>query len=153
MSIRKIKKNKEFSSIYNKSKKVYTRYAIIFISENSSNNEPRFGFVASRKTGNAVRRNRIRGLFREFVRENKDKMKKGADYIFVGKSVLKDKIDTLKYEDIKKNMMKVINKWKIYFCTQLKFTRRFFQEPSGGDAVFIRPVLNMPDRPSQNTEV
>lgn len=110
MSIRKIKKNKEFSSIYNKSKKVYTRYAIIFISENNSNNEPRFGFVASRKTGNAVRRNRIRRLFREFVRENKDKMRKSADYIFVGKSVLKDKIDTLKYEDIKKDMMKVINK-------------------------------------------
>ena len=48
MKIDKIKNNKDFTSIYNNSKKVYTRYAIIFISENK-NKKQRFGFVASKK--------------------------------------------------------------------------------------------------------
>ena len=105
MSINKIKKSKDFSLIYNKSKKVHTKYAIIFIREN---NKQRFGFVASKKTGNAVQRNRIRRIFREFVKIHKDKFKKNTDYIFVGKSVLKEKIKKLKYKDIEKDINKVI---------------------------------------------
>ena len=88
---------------------MYTRYAIVFVSENK-NNMQRFGFVASKKTGNAVQRNRIKRLFREFVKNNKEKFKEGTDYIFVGKAVLKEKVGTLKYEDIERDMSKVIKK-------------------------------------------
>jgi len=49
-------------------------------------------------------------LFREFVKNNKEKFKEGTDYIFVGKAVLKEKLATLKYEDIEKDMLKVIKK-------------------------------------------
>ena len=107
MSINKIKKTKDFSLIYNKSKKMHTKYAIIFIKENI-NNEQRFGFVASKKTGNAVQRNRIKRIFKEFVKTHKDKFKKNTDYIFVGKSILKENIKTLKYKDIEKDINKVI---------------------------------------------
>ena len=109
MYINKIKKTKDFSIIYNKSKKVHTKYAIIFIKKNFKK-EQRFGFVASKKTGNAVQRNRIKRLFREFVKNNKEKFKEGTDYIFVGKAVLKEKLGTLKYEDIERDMSKVIKK-------------------------------------------
>ena len=107
MSINKIKKTKDFSLIYNKSKKMHTKYAIIFIKENI-NNEQRFGFVASKKTGNAVQRKRIKRIFKEFVKTHKDKFKKNTDYIFVGKSILKENIKTLKYKDIEKDISKVI---------------------------------------------
>ena len=107
MSINKIKKTKDFSLIYNKSKKMHTKYAIIFIKENI-NNEQRFGFVASKKTGNAVQRNRIKRIFKEFVKTHKDKFKKNTDYIFVGKSILKENKKTLKYKDIEKDISKVI---------------------------------------------
>ena len=103
--IDKLKRSKDFTTIYNKSRKVYTRYAIVFVSENK-NNMQRFGFVASKKTGNAVQRNRIKRLFREFVKNNKEKFKEGTDYIFVGKAVLKEKLASLKYEDIEKDMLK-----------------------------------------------
>ena len=98
MKIDKIKNNKDFTSIYNNSKKVYTRYAIIFISENK-NKKQRFGFVASKKTGNSVKRNRIKRLFKEFVRNNIEKFKNNSDYIFVGKAILKDNIANLTYKD------------------------------------------------------
>ena len=107
MSINKIKKSKDFSLIYNKSKKMHTKYAIIFIKENM-NNEQRFGFVASKKTGNAVQRNRIKRLFKEFVKTHKNKFRENTDYIFVGKSVLKENIKNLKYKDIEKDIIKVI---------------------------------------------
>ena len=107
MSIKKIKKTKDFSLIYNKSQKMHTKYAIIFIKENTSN-EQRFGFVASKKTGNAVQRNRIKRIFKEFVKIHKDKFNKNTDYIFVGKSILKENIKNLKYKDIEKDISKVI---------------------------------------------
>ena len=107
MQSERIKKNREFSFIYNNSKKVYTRYAIIFIKENNTN-QRRFGFVASKKTGNAVQRNRIKRLFKEFVKLNRTKLKENTDYIFVGKSNLKENIRSLKYKDIEKDMLKVI---------------------------------------------
>ena len=107
--IEKLKRSRDFTTIYNKSRKVYTRYAIVFVSENK-NNIQRFGFVASKKTGNAVQRNRIKRLFREFVKNNKENFKEGTDYIFVGKGILKEKLKTLKYNDIEKDMLKVIKR-------------------------------------------
>lgn len=109
MAINKIKKNREFTSIYNNSKKIYTRYIIIFVQENR-NNEQKFGFVASKKTGNAVQRNRIKRLLREFVRLNENKFKKNTNYIFVGKSILKEEICKLKYRDIEKDLIKGLRK-------------------------------------------
>ena len=112
--IEKLKRSRDFTTIYNKSRKVYTRYAIVFVSENK-NNMQRFGFVASKKTGNAVQRNRIKRIFKEFVKAHKDKFKKNTDYIFVGKSILKENIKTLKYKDIEKDISKVIKWWRKYY--------------------------------------
>ena len=111
MSIKKIKNSKEFSLVYNNSKKIYTKYAIVFV-RNNENEEQRFGFVASKKTGNAVQRNRIKRLFREFVKENgqNKKKKKNSDYVFVGKSILKENIKNIKYKDIEKDLLKVTRK-------------------------------------------
>lgn len=114
MSINKIKKSKDFSLIYNKSQKMHTKYAIIFIKKNI-NNEQRFGFVASKKTGNAAQRNRIKRIFKEFVKIHKNEFKKNTDYIFVGKSILKENIKKLKYKDIEKDIIKVIKQWKKYY--------------------------------------
>jgi len=97
---------KEYISAY-LDKKYYSNTQLF---EENKNNIQRFGFVASKKTGNAVQRNRIKRLFREFVKNNKEKFKEGTDYIFVGKAVLKEKLGTLKYEDIERDMSKVIKK-------------------------------------------
>ena len=66
-------------------------------------------FVASKKTGNAVQRNRIKRIFKEFVKIHKDKFRKNTDYVFVGKSILKDNLKNLKYGDIEKDIIKVVN--------------------------------------------
>ncbi len=106
MSINKIKKTKEFTQIYNNSKKIYTKYTIIFISHNKDNKK--FGFVASKKTGNAVNRNRIKRLFREVIKNNQDSLKEKTNYIIVGKAILKENIANLCYKDIEKDILKAL---------------------------------------------
>jgi len=46
----------------------------------------RFGFVAGKKAGNAVRRNRAKRLLREAVRQRLPKMVKGWDLVWIARS-------------------------------------------------------------------
>ena len=108
-----LKKEKEFSKVYQKGHKKHTKYVIIIFLKNNLN-EKRFGFVASKKTGNAVKRNRIKRLFREVVSLNYNKFKENYDYIIIGKAVLKDNIDSLKYDTMEKDILKGIIKWEKY---------------------------------------
>lgn len=105
----KLKKTKQFQKIYNKNFKIYTKYTIIFHLTNN-NSKSKFGFVASKKTGNAVKRNRIKRLLREIIRKNIDKFNPQKDYIIVGKSTLKE-ID-IKYIDLEKDLLTNIKKVK-----------------------------------------
>lgn len=105
----KLKKTKQFQDIYNKNLKIYTKYTIIFHS-NNKDNESKFGFVASKKTGKAVKRNRIKRLFREIVRLNLEKFNKNNNYIIVGKSNLKE-ID-ITYKKLEKDIIIGIKKIK-----------------------------------------
>ena len=45
---------------------------------------------------------------KEFLKIHKDKFRKNTDYVFVGKSILKDNLKNLKYGDIEKDIIKVV---------------------------------------------
>ena len=90
-----LKKNGEFQNIYNLGNKYFGSYSLIFFNKNKLEYS-RFGFVASKRVGKAFCRNRIKRLFREFVKENGQNLKKNSDYVFVGKSILKENIKNIK---------------------------------------------------------
>ena len=104
-----LKKNGEFQNIYNLGNKYFGSYSLIFFNKNKLEYS-RFGFVASKRVGKAFCRNRIKRLFREFVKENGQNLKKNSDYVFVGKSILKENIKNIKYKDIEKDLLKVTRK-------------------------------------------
>lgn len=104
----KIKKEKEFKYIYNKNK-LHTNYLIIFFAKNN-NNIKKFGFVTSKKVGNAVKRNRIRRILKEIIRLNED-LFKNYSFVFVAKSILKN-IENINYKILEQDLLKGIKKIK-----------------------------------------
>lgn len=107
-----LKKNGEFQNIYNLGNKYFGNYSLIFFNKNKLN-ESRFGFVASKKTGKAFCRNRIKRLFREYIRLNKNKFNNNYDIILVGKQKFGENIDKIKYEDIEKDLNRIFKLSKI----------------------------------------
>lgn len=102
-----IKKTNEFSLMYNKGAKIYTKYAIIFILKSQ---KQRFGFVTSKKIGNAVKRNRIRRIFRSIIRIDIEKFKKDYSYVFVAKKNCQDDFKLLNYAVLKEDILQGIKK-------------------------------------------
>lgn len=108
-----LKKNGEFQIIYNSGRKSFGYYSLIFFKRNDDNLK-RCGFVVSKKTGNAVCRNRLKRLFREYYRQKEEHIKDGYDIIFVAKKTAGEKYKELKFEDIRKDLDKVLNNAKIF---------------------------------------
>lgn len=104
-----LKKDREFQIIYNFGKKEFGYYSLIFFKKNEDNVN-RFGFVASKKTGNAVCRNRLKRLFREYFRKNSFELKKGYDIICVAKRKAGENLSQIKYKDIEKDLEKVFKR-------------------------------------------
>lgn len=105
----KLKKNSDFQQVYNFGKKYYGYYSLIFFIKNNLEYN-RCGFVVSKKTGNAVCRNRLKRLFREYYRNNEDKIKQGYDIIFVGKKNAGNKFKELKYQEMSDDLHKIFKR-------------------------------------------
>ena len=107
-----LKKNGEFQNIYNLGNKYFGNYSLIFFNKNKLEYS-RFGFVASKKVGKAFCRNRIKRLFREYIRLNIDKINDNYDIIIVAKKKFGENIEDLKYKDIEKDLNRVLKNSKI----------------------------------------
>lgn len=79
-----LKKNYEFKRIYSKGKYAASAYLVIYVLPNRMN-LVRHGITASKKVGNAVKRNRIRRLIRENLRLLNDRLINGIDIVVVAR--------------------------------------------------------------------
>jgi len=69
----------------NRSRKRYkTEHFLVLLKPNGLGIR-RVGVTVTKKTANAVRRNRIKRLIREFFRLNKAKLPEGHDFVFIAK--------------------------------------------------------------------
>ncbi len=92
-------KNRDFKRVYTKGKYFSSPVLITYIIKNRLNST-RVGITASKKTGNAVKRNRSRRIIREAFRILKSKVKSGFDIIFVARA----KTNEVKTGDVLKDM-------------------------------------------------
>ena len=84
-----LRKKSDFTGIYSKGRSVGDRYVVVFYRKN---NLPytRKAFLASKKVGNSVRRNRARRLMKESYRLTNMKVPEGYDLIFIARNTIVD---------------------------------------------------------------
>ena len=82
-----LRKKSDFDSLYNRGKSVGDRYLVLFYRKN---NLPynRTGFLASKKVGNSVQRNRARRLMKESYRHLLPKLPTGYDFIIIARNTI-----------------------------------------------------------------
>ena len=104
-SLTKIKKNNDFRKIYNKRMSVADRNMVLYYLPNNLS-VSRFGFTVSKKIGNAVIRNRIKRVFKEVCRLNRDKFPEGYDYILLARR----NIVGLNYGQVEETLLKLLQR-------------------------------------------
>ena len=82
-----LRKKADFDKLYKKGKSAGDKYVVVFMSPNGLE-ITRTAFLASKKVGNSVTRNRARRLMKESYR-NLDKEKlQGKDIIFIARNTI-----------------------------------------------------------------
>ena len=77
-----LRKNSEFSAVYNKGKSVGDRYVVLFYRPNGLPYN-RTGFLASKKVGNSVVRHHLARLIREGYRLQEELFHIGYDVVII----------------------------------------------------------------------
>ncbi|MDO4485869.1 MAG: ribonuclease P protein component [Bacillota bacterium] len=104
-----LRKKDDFTLIYKKGKSIGERYIVLFYRKNNLSYN-RTAFLASKKVGNSVIRNRSRRLMRESYRFLKDDLKTGYDIIFIARASMVGR----KFKDVDKSVKRAVSKAKLY---------------------------------------
>jgi len=94
-----LRRDSDFTSIYKRGKSVGDRFVVVFTKKNNLGYN-RMAFLASKKVGNAVARNRARRLMKESYRSLCDRLVPGYDIIFIARNT----INNSKCADVKKSI-------------------------------------------------
>ena len=79
-----IKKNHQFSFIYQNGKSFANRFLVMYVAENSSNKN-RIGISVSKKVGNSVIRHRVKRLIKENYRLHESIFNSGLDIVIIAR--------------------------------------------------------------------
>lgn len=107
----RIRKKKEFDHIYSQHKKVRSdnmQILVHYVNEEEKKEfckYPRFGFIVTKKIGNAITRNRIKRQLREIVRLNIINFKNNFEAIIIPYP----QIVQFNYQQIEKELLNLLN--------------------------------------------
>jgi len=105
-----LSKNEDFTNLL-KNKKVSNKYVTIFFGKlkNKNNKKLNISFVAKRKLGNAVKRNKIKRRLKNIINyiEKKIDMKFNYSYLVIAKPTMLDN----EYTNIKETLFKEFKKF------------------------------------------
>lgn len=86
-----IRSSREFKSVFDNGTKIVTEYFVLYsLRINSPKKSKQFGFIASKKIGGAVQRNRAKRLLKETVRKKLDLFPAPSLNVFIARRMLTD---------------------------------------------------------------
>ncbi len=94
-----IRNQKDFDRLYRKGKSSGSRYVVILYVKNGLTC-CRKAFLASKKVGNSVQRNRARRLMKEAFRQTEERIAQGYDILFIARNTINES----KCADVKKSI-------------------------------------------------
>lgn len=100
-----LRRQKDFSAIYKKGKSFGGKYVVLFCRKNGLGYN-RLGYLASKKVGNSVVRNRARRLMRESYRQLENDLLQGYDLILIARNG----IQPVKCEAVRRCMYSLFKK-------------------------------------------
>ena len=109
-----LRRKEDFDRIYKKGKSVGDRYVVVFCLRNGLEFN-RITYLASKKVGNSVKRNRARRLMRESMRTTDAEIRQGYDLIIIARNTINGKkcADGKKSIEAALKRLKVIEKKKV----------------------------------------
>lgn len=110
-----LKKNYEFKDILSKGKYFYGKNIDAFIKNNNKNCNF-LGLAISKKSGKAVKRNRIKRLIRENYKILEPQIRNGKSIVFLWKK--NSDIKNTNFKNIEEDMNKIFEKSKIFLNTE-----------------------------------
>jgi ribonuclease P protein component len=81
----RVKKEKEFQQVFKKGKSTANRQFVIYVLHKEGQDHFRIGLSVSKKIGNAVTRNRIKRLIRQFFLEHENSVAQDNDYVIIAR--------------------------------------------------------------------
>ena len=103
-----LRKKDDFQAIYKAGKSVPARYVVLFYRKNDLPYS-RTAFLASKKVGNSIQRNRAKRLMKESYRLNADRFLDGYDFIFIARNTINGK----KQKDVQKSLLNAAKRGKV----------------------------------------
>jgi len=100
-----LRKDADFDNIYKRGKSVGDKYVVVFYIKNHRDIN-RTCFLASKKVGNSVRRNRARRLLRESYRLFKDRLPVGYDVIIIARNTITGR----KFQEVDKSIRRAFTR-------------------------------------------
>ena len=91
----RIRKKKDFLNIYEQGIRLHSKHFTLIACQGKGE-ASRLGVTVSKKVGNAVQRNRVKRLLREFFRLNKSRLSSSRDIVIIAKK----EAYTLAYKDV-----------------------------------------------------
>lgn len=102
----RLRHRKDYKMVFAQGKSFSNRYVVFYIMEGPS----KYGFIASKKVGNAVLRNRAKRLMREVIQRHLSELKPNFEIICIARANLKG----VSYWEVENSCLNSLKKARLY---------------------------------------